>query len=338
MKNIPQKSDGIHHSVMKIDSNFSHKLSRKNLNYAIIPLSEKRKTNIIRSHKNSCRNSAMKPPKRENKSNQLRRLSVAVAFLFLFSSVFAAELSIREALQKGSEHVQNGRYDEALKLYDDVLEREPESPVLMNAKGLVYKQRYEVHGNPEFLDMAVNAFKQALKINPRFVPSLYNLGMLYYSSDRKSYAAPYFKTLLEVFPDHPEKNEIEKMISDSELISNAADQPPRVTSTYPLNMARDVSPELKEIVVRFDTPMKNDSWTWAYESKDEFPELTGEPSFNDTRTVCRLPVSLKPDKTYIIWINSKEKSNFQNEKGIASAPYRLEFTTGSIGKQEQQPN
>jgi tetratricopeptide (TPR) repeat protein len=46
--------------------------------------------------------------------------------------------------------------------------------------------------------------------------ALVNLGATYYYSGEKKKAVPYFKHALEVYPEHPEADQIKKMITEVE--------------------------------------------------------------------------------------------------------------------------
>jgi hypothetical protein len=103
--------------------------------------------------------------------------------------------------------------------------------------------------------------------------------------------------------------------------------PPKVTETNPQNGALNVDPALTEIWVKFDKPMADKSWSWSYEDKNKFPELTGKPYYNDSATKCMLPVKLEPGKEYIIWINTQKNKGFKDREGNPAEPYKFIFKT-----------
>ena len=103
---------------------------------------------------------------------------------------------------------------------------------------------------------------------------------------------------------------------------------PAVMCTQPNSGAKAVDPATTSISVTFDRPMKDKSWSWAYEDKEAFPETTGQPSYNQDRTINTLPVKLKPNTTYVIWINTSKLTGFQSPDGKPATPYKLTFTTG----------
>jgi len=98
--------------------------------------------------------------------------------------------------------------------------------------------------------------------------------------------------------------------------------------TQPANGATGVDPALATISVAFDREMMDNSWSWAYESKDSFPDLNGQPSYDKELKVNTLPVKLKPNTTYVIWINTSKLEGFKSKEGVPATPFKLTFTTG----------
>lgn len=95
------------------------------------------------------------------------------------------------------------------------------------------------------------------------------------------------------------------------LLSFSAEAP-KVITTSPQNGSQNVDPSLTEISVTFSEPMMDESWSWAYEDKDKFPRMTGQPYYADDLKRCVLPVKLEPKKEY---------------EGIPSEPYKFTFRT-----------
>ena len=101
---------------------------------------------------------------------------------------------------------------------------------------------------------------------------------------------------------------------------------PRVVKFEPLQLATGVSPDLKEITVTFDQPMKTDRWSWTG-GGETFPKITGKISYDPSGRTCRLPVQLEPGKVYWIGINSPSHRNFQSITGQAAPRDVLLFAT-----------
>ena len=75
------------------------------------------------------------------------------------------------------------------------------------------------------------------------------------------------------------------------LLSCAADTtPPKVVAAVPANGDQSVDPSLSTLSVTFDEPMMDDNWSWAYTTKETFPEMTGQPKYEDGYTKNVLPV------------------------------------------------
>ncbi|QJT11177.1 hypothetical protein E8L03_20675 [Oceanidesulfovibrio marinus] len=103
---------------------------------------------------------------------------------------------------------------------------------------------------------------------------------------------------------------------------------PQVASTSPANGAQNVAPGKTELRVTFSKPMRDQSWSWAYEDQATFPQITAQPHYEDGGVTCVLPVLLEPGKSYVIWLNTANLHNFTDEAGNALPPYRWEFHTG----------
>lgn len=103
--------------------------------------------------------------------------------------------------------------------------------------------------------------------------------------------------------------------------------PPKVTGTNPQNGSLDVDPSLKEISVTFKEPMMDRSWSWSFEDRSKFPQITGDPYYADDQTRCVLPVKLEPNREYVIWINTATFKNFKSKAGIPAVPYKFSFKT-----------
>ena len=120
------------------------------------------------------------------------------------------------------------------------------------------------------------------------------------------------------------------------LLSCAADTtPPEVVTTVPANNDQSVDPSLSALSVTFDEPMKDGNWSWAYTTKETFPEMTGQPHYEEGYMKNVLPVRLEPNKAYEVWLNSSKFKNFKDKAGNPLAPYKLVFRTRSNGPGER---
>jgi tetratricopeptide (TPR) repeat protein len=119
-------------------------------------------------------------------------------------------------LEEGQEAFKHGKYDQALKAYDEALKKEPRSAVIHNLKGMAYRFKYNQLRSPDLKDKEIAAFTKALEMDPKFIPALVNLGSTYYFSDKKKEAAEQFNRVLEIMPQHPEAEQLKKMIAEAE--------------------------------------------------------------------------------------------------------------------------
>jgi hypothetical protein len=103
---------------------------------------------------------------------------------------------------------------------------------------------------------------------------------------------------------------------------------PTVVEMVPPNGAADVDPGLTAIVVTFDRPMRGGSWSFVG-GGPHFPEVTGQPSYDATRTVLTLPVRLKPGWDYEMWLNRARYQSFVSAEGAPLEPVHVTFRTRS---------
>ncbi len=90
---------------------------------------------------------------------------------------------------------------------------------------------------------------------------------------------------------------------------------PKVLSIVPANGAADVDPGTRTIQVVFDRPMRDGSWSMCGGGPN-FPEPTGKPSYDKSRTTWTANVKVKPDWHYEFWLNSGQYQSFQIEDGV----------------------
>jgi beta-lactamase regulating signal transducer with metallopeptidase domain len=102
---------------------------------------------------------------------------------------------------------------------------------------------------------------------------------------------------------------------------------PQIVKMVPENGAKDVDPDLKEIVVTFDQPMAAGfSWTGGGENFPTIPQGK-KPSWSADKKTCTLPVALKPNWQYRLGLNSRSFQNFASAGGVPLEPVVYEFHT-----------
>jgi hypothetical protein len=107
--------------------------------------------------------------------------------------------------------------------------------------------------------------------------------------------------------------------------------PPSVVKTVPQAGEKNVDPSLTEVRATFSKDMMTDRmWSWAMNSRETFPEIDANKiRYLGDRRTCVLPVKLKPNKTYVIWINSQKYNSFRDTANHPAVPYLLVFQTGA---------
>lgn len=140
-----------------------------------------------------------------------------------------------------------------------------------------------------------------------------------YEADREKYPtlAAFMPRVVEFFVAYAAKHGVDP-----------AGQRPRLVSISPADGAADVDPATSEIVVTFDRPMQDNSWSFVG-GGPSFPEVTGQPRFDAARKVLRLPVRLLPDHAYGFGLNSAQHQGFKSADGAALEPVQVRFRTRS---------
>jgi len=101
---------------------------------------------------------------------------------------------------------------------------------------------------------------------------------------------------------------------------------PKIVSMTPANGAVDVDPNLQAITIVFNCPMQDHSWSIMRLNKN-FPQLTGDPKYDEQRKALTVPVKLEPDRLYELGLNAEDYLGFRSEKGVPLKPVQVSFTT-----------
>ena len=119
-------------------------------------------------------------------------------------------------MRAGFINFQNQEYDQAIANFKKATELEPKAAAAYNMMGMAYRFKAKLLGMPELRAKEIEAFQKALEANPKNWVAMINLGTTYYHQGEKVKAAALFKKALTLYPEHPEKAEIEKMIAAGE--------------------------------------------------------------------------------------------------------------------------
>jgi hypothetical protein len=101
---------------------------------------------------------------------------------------------------------------------------------------------------------------------------------------------------------------------------------PHVEKMVPANGATDVDPNLTEMVITFDRPMQNQSWS-VVGGGEHFPEIVGKPAYDKTRRVLTVHVKLKPNWEYQLWLNRNQFQAFRSADGVPLESVPVTFKT-----------
>ena len=103
----------------------------------------------------------------------------------------------------------------------------------------------------------------------------------------------------------------------------SSENAPKIVSVTPADGAKDVDPNLGEIVVCFDRPMQGR----VSLTGDGWPTLIGTPEFDSAMTNLTIRVALKPETEYKLGFNSRNHKKFASEDGVPLAPCVYSFRT-----------
>ena len=104
--------------------------------------------------------------------------------------------------------------------------------------------------------------------------------------------------------------------------------PPSVVKTVPQAGNTEVDPSLKEITVTFSKDMLTDRmWAVCQISSETFPKTGKNIHYLKDKRTCVIPVTLEPEKTYVLWFNRGKFNSFRDTKNNPSVPYMLVFRT-----------
>jgi hypothetical protein len=104
---------------------------------------------------------------------------------------------------------------------------------------------------------------------------------------------------------------------------------PRVVRMSPANGATGVRASLSHISIWFNQPMAEEMMVDSLpeDSGASFPEITGEGTLDETRTVVTLPVRLAPAHSYALVLDARLGSGFRSEGGVPLTRVVLRFRT-----------
>lgn len=113
--------------------------------------------------------------------------------------------AIEDLFDKGLDHFNVDSYDEAVKIFSEVLKMDPDHPDGWYYRGLA-------HANKGSFDMAIDDFTKAVEKNPHDIDSYIGRGEAWQSKGKFKRALEDFRKALEIQPDNPDfKNLVNDM-------------------------------------------------------------------------------------------------------------------------------
>jgi len=109
----------------------------------------------------------------------------------------AEEVPGRKEMRSANDLYQEGRYEEALKEYQEAVHKKPEDPIGYYNLGITYMALGKQ-------DEAINAFKKTIEIKPDHFQALKNLGQLYGKKKNFEAASKYYARSVKISADDPE--------------------------------------------------------------------------------------------------------------------------------------
>lgn len=97
---------------------------------------------------------------------------------------------------KAESHMERGEYQEARKIYNNILSRDPNNAKAYNKLGVILARE----GNAE---EAKTHFIKALKLNPRMSSAASNLGNVYFEAQDLEKAKEYYEKAIALDPENP---------------------------------------------------------------------------------------------------------------------------------------
>jgi hypothetical protein len=151
-----------------------------------------------------------------------------------------------------------------------------------------------------------------------------------YENDRESYPTleSFMPKVVEFFDAvAPRAGELARRYDESR---------PKVATMNITNGAQDVDPNLTEIVIRFDRPMRRTSYAVARKNAARFPKV-GKVRFDETGTIFTIPVTLEPGRDYEFSLNWPGGGSFASEDGTPLKHVPVRFRTRAATSSPAQP-
>lgn len=142
----------------------------------------------------------------------MKRWVFLIIFLLLVSC--QGKKTSTALFEEGQKLFAQQKYDEAIAKYEEAIKLSPNSAVGYNLLGMAYRFKYNAERDPSSREKEIDAFKKSIECDDTYWVAYVNLGATYYYIGKKKEAASLFEKALKLYPENPEKEELEKMIKE----------------------------------------------------------------------------------------------------------------------------
>ena len=110
----------------------------------------------------------------------------------------------RAWVELGNNYYDSGQYMAAVQAYDRALKLQPDDPDVLTDQGVMFRRL-------GWYDRAIKNFKQANRLDPKHIQSLYNLGVVYfYDLKDIAHAREAWSRYLAINPNGPGSDQVRK--------------------------------------------------------------------------------------------------------------------------------
>ena len=124
--------------------------------------------------------------------------------------------SAQSVFHQGTELIKQGKLDAGIQTYQKGIKLAPDSAEGHTLLGMAYREKYRLTYDMQWRQLELSSLTQAIKYNSRYIPALLGLGEVYYEQGLISEALPYFRKVLQYQPNHPSKEQLERIIQQGQ--------------------------------------------------------------------------------------------------------------------------
>ena len=143
-----------------------------------------------------------------------------------------APASTQALVDRGTRALELGRYDEAIAHLRSALATDPDSAVAQNLLGMAHRFRFNALRSRRDKEREIEAFREAVRLDPNYVPALVNLGTSLWWDGQGSEATGFLTRALALEPFHPERDGIARMVGlgQAQPVAPPATDPPQTAA------------------------------------------------------------------------------------------------------------